>query len=476
MRLAVGHVGINFHAKAQDDCHRGNPFHGLNLRDPNRLYKNHSTTQVCNLSSDDANCALHKPGRGRSGSFFTPADPVPKIQVSNMLDAFRRRPLRFFPAPPKVATLRSAGAAAASRVGQRVGRDWIIASALRLLPGAIFGCLASATAMSASQTSAAEPGYRIYVTNEGSGDVTVIDGRSHVVLAKWPLGKRPRGITASSDGQFLYVALSGSPIAGPGVDEHSLPPPDKDADGIGVVRVSDGKLLQMLHGVSDPEQIAVNGDGSRLYVASEDTGNVIVLDIKSGRTLAHIEVGEEPEGIAVRPDGQQIWVTSEVRNTVSVIDATNFRLIGQIGVGGRPREVAFAPDGSRAYATGETDGSIVAIDAVTRTIVNKAKVPGDHPRPKGAVVSRDGKRVYVTTGREGRLVALNAETLSPIGSVAVGARPWGVALSPDGRLIYTANGPSNNVAIVDAEAMTVMTNIDVGTRPWGLVVVPEESH
>lgn len=46
--------------------------------------------------------------------------------------------------------------------------------------------------------------------------MTVIDSQTHRVLATVPLGKRPRGIQLSPDGTQLFVALSGSPIAGPG--------------------------------------------------------------------------------------------------------------------------------------------------------------------------------------------------------------------------------------------------------------------
>ena len=66
----------------------------------------------------------------------------------------------------------------------------------------------------------------------------MIDAATLTAVATIPLGKRPRGIAASPDGTRLYVALSGSPDAGPGVDEKTLPPPDRSADGIGVVDVS----------------------------------------------------------------------------------------------------------------------------------------------------------------------------------------------------------------------------------------------
>src|SRR5579859_3587990 len=105
---------------------------------------------------------------------------------------------------------------------------------------------------------------RIYVTNEVSGDLSVIDSGTRRVIATVPLGKRPRGIHASPDGKTLYVALSGSPIAGPGVDDSTLPPPDKSADGIGVFDVAQNKLLRLIPGGSDPENFDVSKDGKEL--------------------------------------------------------------------------------------------------------------------------------------------------------------------------------------------------------------------
>ena len=89
---------------------------------------------------------------------------------------------------------------------------------------------------------AAKPGYLVYVTNEGSGDLTVIDPAKPEAVATIPLGKRPRGV--HDFGGQIFVALSGSPSAPPGVDESTLPPPDKSADGIGVVDLAQGRQVQ----------------------------------------------------------------------------------------------------------------------------------------------------------------------------------------------------------------------------------------
>src|SRR3954447_17928490 len=113
-------------------------------------------------------------------------------------------------------------------------------------------------------TKPAEVAYRVYVTNEASGDLTIIDPVKMEALATVPLGKRARGLHPSADGKLLFVALSGSPLAPPGVDESTLPPPDKSADGIGVFDIAQSKMLRKVPGGSDPEQFAIARDGKLL--------------------------------------------------------------------------------------------------------------------------------------------------------------------------------------------------------------------
>jgi YVTN family beta-propeller protein len=315
-------------------------------------------------------------------------------------------------------------------------------------------------------------GYRVYVTNEQSGDLTVIDPADHSVVATVPLGKRPRGIRRSPDAGTLYIALSGSPIAPPGVDESSLPPPDRSADGIGVFDTKSLALRTILRGPSDPEQTAVSRDGKLLYIANEDTGEASVLEVATGKTLAKMAVGGEPEGVAASPDGRCVYVTSEEDNRVSVIDTATSRLLTQFEVGARPRDAAFLPDSSRAYVTAENGGTVSVVDVSAHKVVDTIRLTGHNVRPMGIVAAPDGRRLFVSTGRGGSVIAIDTATNRPAGVVAVGTRPWGLALSPDGRRLYTANGPSNDVTVVDASSLTVVTRIPVGRSPWGVETVP----
>ena len=312
--------------------------------------------------------------------------------------------------------------------------------------------------------------YRVYVTNEGSGDLSIIDPVTRAVVGRVALGKRPRGIIASPDQRLLYIALSGSPVAGPGVDETTLPAADKTADGIAVFDVAAGKVLRVLRGISDPEQIAVSPDGATLYVASEDTGRVMFMDARRGVIRATLVVGGEPEGLAASPDGKLVYATSEEDSTIAVIDAVQPRVLVRVAVGKRPRSIAFLRS-ARAFVPGENDASLSVIDVASSKVTRRTIIAGKGARPMGVVVAPAGDKVFVTTGRGGTLASFDAATLAPAGETQVGERPWGVALSPDGGIAFTANGPSNNVTLVDTASMNVVARVAVGNRPWGVVAV-----
>ncbi|MGH9627482.1 MAG: beta-propeller fold lactonase family protein, partial [Bryobacteraceae bacterium] len=205
-----------------------------------------------------------------------------------------------------------------------------------------------------------EPTYLVYVTNETSGDMSVIDPNLPEPVDTIPLGKRPRGIHAH--GGLIYVALSGSPPAPPGVDESTLPPPDRSADGIGVVDPRQKKVLRKVFGGSDPEEFAIGKDGTRMYVANEDAAGLSIIDLTNGEVLKTLPAGEEPEGVTVTPDGRFVYVTSENDGIVTVVDTATASVVKPIKVGRRPRTITFLPDGSKAFVTNENDASLTVID------------------------------------------------------------------------------------------------------------------
>src|SRR5262245_21394641 len=320
------------------------------------------------------------------------------------------------------------------------------------------------TPVPVAQTPAVGSAGRIFVTNENGGDISVIDVASHRVTATIPDGKRPRGIRLSPDGTLLYVALSGSPIAGPGVDESKLPPPDRKADGIGLISVADQKLLKVIRVGTDPEQTAVSADGKRLFIANEDAGEANVVSIDDEKVLATFKVGEEPEGVQLRPDGGEVYVTSEADAQVTVIDAVGLKPLKVIKVGPRPRSTTFLPDSSRAYVTSENGAAVWLIDAKKHEVIKTIHLSGQMVKPMGGVAAPDGSFVYITTGRGKNVLFIDTKSNEAVAAVEAGERPWGIAISPDGKTLFTANGPSNDVSIIDVASKAITAKVMVGDQ------------
>jgi len=313
----------------------------------------------------------------------------------------------------------------------------------------------------------------LYVSNEQSNDITVIDTAADEVIATIPVGKRPRGLRISPDRQTLFVAVSGSPPAPPGVDASKLPPPDRSADGIAAIDLRKRKLLRVLESGTDPEAFDLSPDGKRIYVSNEDAAQVSVLDVASGKVIGRVKVGGEPEGVTTRPDGKVVYVTSEEEHRVDVIDARTHEVVARIPTGQRPRTVVFSRDGRRAFVSCENSAQVTIVDAVKHEVVGHIALPGMLARPMGLALSPNGKSLYVANGRGATVSFVDLASAKVRHNIEeVGVRPWGIALTPDGRKLYTANGPSNDVTVLDAKSGAVLKRISVGESPWGVAMSP----
>jgi len=346
--------------------------------------------------------------------------------------------------------------------------------------------VASVGVMSPRGTVAASELYRVYVSNERSGDVTVISGSDFSVLATIPVGKRPRGIHASPDGKRVFVALSGTPVGEPPKldaqgnpifkrpaaddDDAENAKSDKSADGIGIIDVAAGKLTSKIPVGSDPEEFALSKDGTRIYVSNEDVKTASVVNVATGRVERILPVGQEPEGVATTPDGKRFFVTCEAGGDIYVFETEHYTEVGHFKVAVRPRTVAFLPHGDIGFIPSETAGLLNVIDTADPKVLNVITLPRGS-RPMGVKVAPDSLKVYVSDGRAGTISVLDAHSYALLGNIQVGQRPWGIMLSPDGRYLFSANGPSNDVSVVDLASGKEIRRVKAGQSPWGLTVL-----
>jgi PQQ-dependent catabolism-associated beta-propeller protein len=317
----------------------------------------------------------------------------------------------------------------------------------------------------------------VYVSNEDSGDISIISTATNQVVKTLNVGRRPRGIRVGNAGKKVFVALSGSPKCPPSMSDEDCnkQETDKTKDGIAIVDVMTANLERVLPGGSDPEQFDLSADNRRLFVSNEDSDQATVVDIDSGQVLKTIAVGREPEGIRVSPDGTLVYVTAETDHDVTVLDADRGTVIATIGVGLRPRDAIFTADGSRAFVSAELAHSIAVIDVSEHKVIATIELDAT-AKPVGMVATSDNKLLYVANGRGKTVSAIDLNTFKVISSVEVGPRTWGIALTDDEHFLYTANGPSDDVTVVNTETMEVVARIKVGESPWGVAIGPNPRH
>jgi YVTN family beta-propeller protein len=101
-----------------------------------------------------------------------------------------------------------------------------------------------------------------YVSNEKDNTVTVVDTTTMQVVKTIKTGQRPRGITISHDGKFVYLCAS-------------------DDDAIEIIDTATSEIVGTLPSGPDPELFVLSPDGKRLYVANEDDNLVTVIDLES---------------------------------------------------------------------------------------------------------------------------------------------------------------------------------------------------
>jgi serine/threonine protein kinase, bacterial len=293
-------------------------------------------------------------------------------------------------------------------------------------------------------------------------------------------GKRPPGVVAGLVLAGVLVVMvvvlaaagiaalsddSGSDYAGPDDTYESASDEAARADTVAMPTVVDEVAIG-----NSPRNVALSGDGRRLYATNRDDNTVSVVDTASSAVVETMKVGRGsgPEGIAVTPDGRTSFVVDNDASTVTVIDNASGAVRSTIPVDVSPTDVVVAPDGRTAYVTTTDGGTVLTLD--TRSVVSSVAADG---RPQSLTLSRDGRTAYVTDGGTSSLLTVDTRDGSVTGRIPVGSGPDGVALSPDGKTAYVVDIDDDAVSIVDLGSQATVATIRVGKRPISVSVRPD---
>jgi YVTN family beta-propeller protein len=232
-----------------------------------------------------------------------------------------------------------------------------------------------------------------------------------------------------------------------------------------------GTIASRSHSTHD---LAVSRDGRRLYATNLASGRVSVIDTQQLETIATIYTGERCHVVALTNDDTQLWVANIGENTISIVDTTTFRILGTIPVGQGPTGLAFSHDGRFAFVSSQGDKTVGVIDTATHQVIKTIPVGAN---PHFLVVSRAGHVWGVNTG-ENDIYVLDPESHEKIGTFTVGDKPQQIAFAYKGTLgplAYVTVGSQNKVIGLggDPKNLKVVDEIAVGDGPNGIWANPE---
>jgi serine/threonine-protein kinase len=273
---------------------------------------------------------------------------------------------------------------------------------------------------------ASADGERLYATNRDDNTVSVIDTGTDTVIETLQLadGDGPEGIAVTPDDRTSFVVNHGSST-------------------IAVIDNERGEVVRTIPVGLSPTDVVVDDDG-HAYVTTNDGGSVVELD--TDQVVSTVTAGSRPQSLAVSSDGSLGLVTDGASGTLMVMDLDDFSIFDEIPVGAGPDGVALAEDGETAYVVNIEDNSVSVVDLVEGAVVSTVPV-GD--RPISVALHPDGRTAYVTSNDANTLSVIDTQTSRVVQVLQVGLLPEAVVVAPDGQRAYVVNAGDGSISVVD---------------------------
>ena len=388
-------------------------------------------------------------------------------------------------------------------------------------PARSFACtllaLASLFALTACRTSdfpQYPANYReyAYVTNGGSGTVSIFDVVNVRLDRELAVGKNPVAVAASPARNEVYVVNAGVEGA---------------SGSISVIDAKDNAVAATIAVHRLPVSIELDSAGELAYVANSGSNSVSVLDLKLRREVAQIGTGEEPVSARLSPDGKTLVVANRKSNSVSVVNITAAndpanrkvravfegcpgaadavilpdsskafvacsaghqimaialaggavhagqngwqpdRLEALLDVGRAPVQLALKPDGGELFALNSLSDSISEVVTSTDD-VGGAYIMGANP--VRGLVSSDNSLLYVGNLHSQEVTIYAIDDGKRRGSIHVGDGPSALAFSAGGHLLFVVDARSGDIAVVRASSGSLFTILPAGREPNAIAV------
>lgn len=342
-----------------------------------------------------------------------------------------------------------------------------------------------------------EDGKYLFVVAQDGDAILKLNTETREVVSKTVVGDHPHSVILDSQKQLLYVSNQWS-------------------DNVSVLDAVSLTHLDTLQAGNGPSGLALSADKKRLYVVNTFSSSVSVLDIASEKELKRLRVGDDPTGIAVSK-GDQIMVGSRrarlseygvpLETDLVQIDSKYDRVKERIPISNAYmiENIAFTPSSDLALTTlirPKNNIPSVQVESgwmMTHGIGLIENQPDGktaqllidepnsyYPDPYDIVVTPDGKKAFVSSSGVNVISVIDMDSLRSlvknstqadldrlandlgagrsfiISRISTGAGPKGMVIAPDGKHLYVAEQLEDRIAVIDVETLQNIGTIDLG--------------
>ena len=297
------------------------------------------------------------------------------------------------------------------------------------------------------------PSNRIYVANESSNTVTVIDGATfNVVGTVDAKNYSTHDLSLTRDGRLLFATNLAS----------------------GRVSVIDTVSLETVATIFTGGRchvVTLTNDNRQAWVANIGEDNISIIDVANLRILGTIPTGKGPTGLTFSRDGSYAYVSNQGDRTVTVIDTSSHRSIKSIPVGPNPHFLVVGPEG-RVWGSNTGADNVYVIDPASQSIVGTLKVGPSPQQIAFGYKGLAGPNAYITVGGLNKVVVAGGDpaNMRILEEITVGERPNGIWANPQGTRVFVVHEGSNDLYVVDTGTAQVISKVNVGRKPIRVVV------
>lgn len=169
----------------------------------------------------------------------------------------------------------------------------------------------------------------ILVTNWCSYTLSVISVEQQKTIKSIKIGRYPRGIAISSDGNFAYVVEMG---------------------GANIHRINLDDFSQTLIPIgSNPRAVQLSPDDSILYATLNISGKVIAWDLVNKRQIATVKTGQAARSLALSGDGSALFVVNFNSGTVTKLRSADLSTVQSFKVCKEPIGITYDNETNRTW-------------------------------------------------------------------------------------------------------------------------------